>query len=76
MAKRIDVVQEVLEEIIGNDPDADRFVEANGFNGSPFFAVSFSYRTYFEESEICIRYVTTSQPTIFLMQLTSLQQRN
>ena len=31
MAKRIEVVHEVLEEIIDNDTDADRVVDANGF---------------------------------------------
>ena len=31
MAKRIKVVHEVLEEIIDNDSDADRVVDANGF---------------------------------------------
>ena len=31
VAKRIEVVHEVLEEIIDNDTDADRVVDANGF---------------------------------------------
>ena len=31
MAKRIEVVHEVLKEIIDNDTDADRVVDANGF---------------------------------------------
>ena len=31
MAKRIEVVHEVLEEIIDNDTDVDRVVDANGF---------------------------------------------
>ena len=31
MAKRIEVVHEVVEEIIDNDTDADRVVDANGF---------------------------------------------
>ena len=31
MAKRIEVVHAVLEEIIDNDTDADRVVDANGF---------------------------------------------
>ena len=31
MAKRIEVVHEVLEEIIDNDADADGVVDANGF---------------------------------------------
>ena len=60
MAKRIEVVHEVLEEIIDNDTDADRVVDANGFKlhmDCCFFAISFNYQAYYEDSEICLRYV-------------------
>ena len=73
MAKRIEVVHEVLAEIIDNDTDADRLVDANGFElqmDRHFVRYLFVTRHILKKakfaSDICCR----SQPMTYPTRLT------